>query len=93
MTSLSFFGGEYDRNSPLFFYECSIGSDPSLCGGNCGEEAIVFWTSVSSGSFGGGVERNCVNCCSVFCAAVMCIVDCKNDYVSSLPLFNVSHCI
>ena len=21
------------------------------------------------------------------------IVDCKNDYVSSLPLFNVSHCI
>ena len=64
-----------------------------MCGGNCGEEAIVFWTSVSSGSFGGGVERNCVNCCSVFCAAVMCIVDCKNDYVSSLPLFNVSHCI
>ena len=55
--------------------------------------AIVFWTSVSSGSFWGGMERNCVNCCSVFCAAVMCIMDCKNDYVSSLPLFNVSHCI
>ena len=25
--------------------------------------------------------------------AALCIVDCKNDYVSSLPLFNVSHCI
>ena len=77
----------------LYFFMNAAYDLTLLCGGNCGEEAIVFWTSVSSGSFGGGVERNCVNCCSVFCAAVMCIVDCKNDYVSSLPLFNVSHCI
>lgn len=53
----------------------------------------LYFVRVLAAALLGGVERNCVNCCSVFCAAVMCIVDCKNDYVSSLPLFNVSHCI
>ena len=54
---------------------------------------LYFGRVLAAALFGGGMERNCVNCCSVFCAAVMCIMDCKNDYVSSLPLFNVSHCI
>ena len=44
---------------------------------------LYFGRVLAAALVGGGVERNCVNCCSVFCAAVMCIVDCKNDYVSS----------